>query len=795
MAMELTLEQALQKGVEAHKAGQVQEADHLYTAILKAQPKHPDANHNMGVLAVGVGKVHEALPFFKTALEANPGTAQFWLSYIDALIKLNRISDAKELFDQVKSNGAKGEAFDDLEKIFSQTVQNVVSLAGKNLLDRAINLRERGKLEDAIDLLKEGINQFPENVDMLALVSHCYILNDDLDAATIYLDKATSINPDNASVGWNKVRLLLKSKNVADALDVARCTNNIFPDDVEGMGVLGSCLRTSNNLEESLVYLNKAIKLKPNHAEVLINRGLIRLTQKDNTNALADLQQAHKLKPHIKQIWDPVISLLVETEQYSKAILLLINMIEIDPNREKSFSLLAACNQKSDDIDLALKSFEKVLEVKPNDASMHVNLGIVLKQKGNLDEAIAAFNKALAIKPDFAQAYYNIGVILQAQGRLEEAIDAYNKALAIKPDTADIYNNMGVALKDQGKLEKAMEAFNKALAIKPDTAEVYNSMGNALQAQGNLEEAIEAFNKALAIQPEFAEAKLALINLLTIYIPQKDVYHNIVGTNRKIRKIPITDNRSSIITDITVINLLTKSFNYILNSDPSLRTKNNQIYRRNTQNLNCRRHKSIFKQYDIIPEFCFGCYKVQVEPRSIIELVKLFLVFDQIVFDENNTRKCMTELRPGVPGFYKGLVYCQGLDQANRISEFLDPILKKKIGSGLHSKVKRGCSEYSNFLPNYGEINDFGPQLMNYNKDWTVIEQEYDKMKSEQITANNSLSISGVNLSDILIIQKWIDYSKGIGDPSSKMLKQHKVFYEDYYNKAKLRLDEFSFVQ
>ena len=71
---ELTIEQALKQGIEAHKVGQIQEADRLYTAILKAQPKHPDANHNMGVLAVGVGKVQEALPFFKTALKANPAT-------------------------------------------------------------------------------------------------------------------------------------------------------------------------------------------------------------------------------------------------------------------------------------------------------------------------------------------------------------------------------------------------------------------------------------------------------------------------------------------------------------------------------------------------------------------------------------------------------------------------------------------------------------------------------------------------------------------------------------------------
>ena len=58
--MELTIDQALQKGIEAHKAGQVQEADRLYTAILKAKPKHPDANHNLGVLAVSIGKVEEA---------------------------------------------------------------------------------------------------------------------------------------------------------------------------------------------------------------------------------------------------------------------------------------------------------------------------------------------------------------------------------------------------------------------------------------------------------------------------------------------------------------------------------------------------------------------------------------------------------------------------------------------------------------------------------------------------------------------------------------------------------------
>ena len=70
--MELTVDEALKKGVEAHQAGQTQEAEELYSFVLNAQPNHPDANHNMGVLVVSVNKADAALPLFKTALEAKP---------------------------------------------------------------------------------------------------------------------------------------------------------------------------------------------------------------------------------------------------------------------------------------------------------------------------------------------------------------------------------------------------------------------------------------------------------------------------------------------------------------------------------------------------------------------------------------------------------------------------------------------------------------------------------------------------------------------------------------------------
>ena len=113
--MELSIDQALQQGIAAHKEGKLQEAERLYRAILQSQPQHADANHNLGVLAVSVNKTKEALTLFKTALAANPKIEQFWLSYIDALIKEQQIKLATQVIEQAKKQGVKEERLNALK--------------------------------------------------------------------------------------------------------------------------------------------------------------------------------------------------------------------------------------------------------------------------------------------------------------------------------------------------------------------------------------------------------------------------------------------------------------------------------------------------------------------------------------------------------------------------------------------------------------------------------------------------------------------------------------------------------
>ncbi|MDC0120530.1 tetratricopeptide repeat protein, partial [Amylibacter sp.] len=163
----LTINQALQQGVDAHKAGQVQEAHRLYAAILKVQPKHPDANHNTGLLTVGIGKIELALPFFNTALEANPSNAQFWYSYIVALIKLERLVDAKSVLDRAKSKGIKGPDFGHLEQRLNDANKAlpIKPDSADAYYNTGIALQQQCKLEEAIVAYKKALTLKPDYAD------------------------------------------------------------------------------------------------------------------------------------------------------------------------------------------------------------------------------------------------------------------------------------------------------------------------------------------------------------------------------------------------------------------------------------------------------------------------------------------------------------------------------------------------------------------------------------------------------------------------------------------------------
>ena len=266
---DLTLDQALQKGIEAHKAGKAQEADRYYTAILKANPKHPDANHNMGVLAVAIGKVETALPFFTTALEANPNIDQYWLSYIDALIKLDQMTDAKVAFEQAKSKGVEGNAFEQIEKRLgsSSSKKSKTQDPPQDQLQSLVNLYTNGELQKAMSAAEELLDKFPNSVMLFNISGVANAGLGQLDEAIDSYNKAISINPSYPD-SYNNMGIALKDQGKIDeAIEAYKKAISIKPNHTEAYNNKGEALKDQGKLDEAIEAFAKALSIKPDYAE------------------------------------------------------------------------------------------------------------------------------------------------------------------------------------------------------------------------------------------------------------------------------------------------------------------------------------------------------------------------------------------------------------------------------------------------------------------------------------------------------------------------------------------------
>ena len=483
--MQITIEQELLNAVEAHKAGMLQNAESLYRAILQAQPNHPDANHNLGVLAVSLNKTEAALPLFKIALEVNPSQGQFWLSYVDALIKENQFDIARNVLEQGKKQGLAGERVEKLEAQLTasllvqspETSANKISTFKQQL--KKVSAKKEKKKNVSRDLTKPNQIKSPPQIEINNLLQYYQKGQHELafNLATV-LTKQYPSHP----FCWKVLGALYKQTGkLQDSVIANQKVLEISPNDAEAHSNLGVTLRDLGRLEEAETSYKTAIAIKPDYAEAHSNLG----------NTLKELGRLE----------DAELS-------YKKTIAIKPNYAEAHYNLGNTLRELG--KQKE-----AETSYKKAIAIKSDYAQAHSNLGITLQELGRLEDAETSCKKAIAIKPGLAESHSNLGNILKELGRLEDAEASYIKAIAIKPDLAEAHSNLGITLQELGRLEDAETSCKKAVAIKPDFAEAHSNLGITLQELGRLEEAEASYQKAIATRPDLAEAHSNLGLLLT----------------------------------------------------------------------------------------------------------------------------------------------------------------------------------------------------------------------------------------------------------------------------------------
>jgi tetratricopeptide (TPR) repeat protein len=400
-----------------------------------------------------------------------------------------------------------------------------------------------------------------------------------------------------------------------------------------------------------------------------------------------------------------------------------------------------------------------------------------LKNK-NFEEALKKLKKIIIDNSNKNLIYKLFASIYFQKKEWENSIKYYEQILSLENEKFRIYNNIGVALFNLGKINESIVAYKKATKENSNFDLAYNNLGISYSELGAYEEAANHFAHASNLNRNNQSAKNNLINMFLVTKLKNVNKHFLIKINDRIKNINYKINIKKSIKLEHIKNILVESDNIINDSLKEINFNETQIYRKNSTNLDCKRHFKIFNEFNVIPKYCFNCYKIQINLKNVVELIRLFFVFDNLFLEKNNIRKCITEIRQNISGNYKGYIYCDGIEEAKKIFDKISNIMNQIKFNEVKITIKHGCSEFYESYPGYKEINLVGSQPMTYDKEWEKKELVFDNkipIRSELDKKQIHKSLEGINLSDILIIKNWICYAAIIGDFSYKEIYDKEI--------------------
>ena len=229
----------LEKGLAAHRAGQLEQAATIYRQLLQRWPQQPDALYLLGLVVQKGGNPAEAAELFAQAAQANPKLAKAHLQRGFALIALAQPEAAAAAF--------------------------IAALAGEPNLAEAHHqlgntLRTLNRLPDALASLRE----------------------------------ATRLAPADKVFWLSRGVACMEAQQRDEAVESFRHAVRLDPALPESQEILGQALLARQQTEEARAHLLEALRLRPNYAEahhdlgrVCVEEGLLAEAALHYRNALA----------------------------------------------------------------------------------------------------------------------------------------------------------------------------------------------------------------------------------------------------------------------------------------------------------------------------------------------------------------------------------------------------------------------------------------------------------------------------------------------------------------------------
>jgi predicted O-linked N-acetylglucosamine transferase (SPINDLY family) len=538
----MTTDADLQQALTHHRARRLPEAERLYRAILQARPDHPEANHNLGVMAVQTGQPAAGLPFLKTAVEAAPQRPEFWTLYLDALVMTGRDDEAQQLAALGRQRGlalnaarvepvdAPAPSRDEIDALANEFIQTMQTLD------------KQGMHADAESLAHQMINVLPAHGYGWKALAYAYLRRGDLAGALQPLVQAAARLPADAELGrhLHSVRAMHEALALEQRGELHHAgklfleVHAVYPDHPTVNHRLGVIAIRLNQSAAAVDYLEKALGGDPNNCQYWANyidallqagqlqaawmalemgqqRGLSgpAIDKLIGVMTMMSTQTTFMVPKPLKQPGDVAATTTArpaEPVSAAPASALATKPTTTERHTGKAGPGAAAMSAVVDlyNSGRAVETIDaarKLIEKSPSHGFGWKVMAVALHSLGRYDEALQYCPTAHELSPNDTDVLQVSASILESQGHHEQAEANCRLMLKLNPDHPEGLRILSIVLISMGKLEEAERVSLRAIEVAPNAALPYSALGVSYMKRGNLDKAAATFRRAIELNP------------------------------------------------------------------------------------------------------------------------------------------------------------------------------------------------------------------------------------------------------------------------------------------------------
>ncbi len=247
----------------------------------------------------------------------------------------------------------------------------------------------------------------------------------------------------------------------------------------EALNLLGALTVQTGRPEEAADLISRAIQINGKKPEFHYNMGLAQLALNDRDAAIECFRRAVALRPDYAEALINLgnLFLKIDNEEAEECFRSAVKLVPENPVIHNNLGTVLIAREEAEEAE---QSFHEALRLKPDYPEALNGLGLALGAQGKFDEAIDSFQAAIGHRPNYAQAYNNLGNIYFDEDRLEDAEDCLRKAMKHRVNYVQARRKLAEIYLDLNNYDAALAIHDQTLADNPESRMGWLGRANVL---------------------------------------------------------------------------------------------------------------------------------------------------------------------------------------------------------------------------------------------------------------------------------------------------------------------------